>query len=323
MSDVLGLSSNPAFDPTRLRGDEYAELAQASRNRMLANALVGAFVASIFAPLIGLLIVTPWAALLAFILYRSRQTDLLLVDPTYRAGPAAIARTQNFNAIASAFCWVAALLAFPLLALLTPLAYGAVLAWAVWQGHLPWWVLPASPAVNLLAFFVALFVAVPWLLYQLWAFVAPGLYAREKRLAMPLLVSSVLLFYTGCAFAYFLVLPAVFHFLTTFSPDVIAITPDANAYLDFVLAIFFAFGGSFELPVAMVILVLLGWITPQQFKEGRGYAIVGIFVLAAILTPPDVVSQLMLAIPMCLLYELGIHAARWLVPSSVVKKPAA
>ncbi len=116
MSDVLGLSSNPAFDPTRLRGDEYAELAQASRNRMLANALVGAFVASIFAPLVGLLIVTPWAALLAFILYRSRQTDLLLVDPTYRAGPAAIARTQNVNAIASAFCWVAALLAFPMLA---------------------------------------------------------------------------------------------------------------------------------------------------------------------------------------------------------------
>jgi sec-independent protein translocase protein TatC len=95
---------------------------------------------------------------------------------------------------------------------------------------------------------------------------------------------------------------------------VIAITPDATAYLDFVLAIFFAFGTSFELPVAMVILVLLGWITPQQFKEGRGYAIVGIFVLAAVLTPPDVVSQLMLAIPMCLLYELGIHAARWLVP---------
>ena len=166
-----------------------------------------------------------------------------------------------------------------------------------------------------LTFFVALFVAVPWLLYQLWAFVAPGLYARERRLAVPLLVTSVLLFYIGCAFAYFLVLPAVFHFLTTFRPEVIAITPDANAYLDFVLAIFFAFGSSFELPVAMVILTLLGWITPQQFKEGRGYAIVGIFVLAAVLTPPDVVSQLMLAIPMCLLYELGIHASRWLVPA--------
>jgi sec-independent protein translocase protein TatC len=165
-----------------------------------------------------------------------------------------------------------------------------------------------------LTFFVALFVAMPWLLYQLWAFVAPGLYAREKRLAVPILASSVLLFYIGCAFAYFLVLPAVFHFLTTFRPDVIAITPDANAYLDFVLAIFFAFGGSFELPVAMVILVLLGWVSPAQFKEGRGYAVVGIFVLAAILTPPDVVSQLMLAIPMCLLYEAGIIAARLLAP---------
>ena len=103
-----------------------------------------------------------------------------------------------------------------------------------------------------------------------------------------------------------------------FRPDVIAITPDAGAYLDFVLAIFFAFGASFELPVAMVILVLLGWVTPQQLREGRGYAVVGIFVLAAVLTPPDVVSQLMLAIPMCFLYELGIHAARWLVP----RKPA-
>ncbi|WP_313172783.1 twin-arginine translocase subunit TatC [Stenotrophomonas sp.] len=173
-----------------------------------------------------------------------------------------------------------------------------------------------------LTFFAALFVAVPWLLYQAWAFVAPGLYAREKRLAVPLLGSAVALFYIGCAFAYFLVLPAVFHFLTTFRPDVIAITPDANAYLDFVLAIFFAFGASFELPVAMVILVLLGWVSPQQLREGRGYAIVGIFVLAAVLTPPDVVSQLMLAIPMCFLYELGIHAARWLQPRDQGKTAA-
>ena len=173
-----------------------------------------------------------------------------------------------------------------------------------------------------LTFFAALFVAVPWLLYQAWAFVAPALYAREKRLALPLLGSAVALFYIGCAFAYFLVLPAVFHFLTTFRPEVIAITPDANAYLDFVLAIFFAFGASFELPVAMVILVLLGWVTPQQLREGRGYAIVGIFVLAAVLTPPDVVSQLMLAIPMCFLYELGIHAARWLQPRDQGKTAA-
>ena len=163
-----------------------------------------------------------------------------------------------------------------------------------------------------LTFFLGVFLAVPWLLYQAWAFVAPGLYQREKRLAVPLLASAVLLFYIGCAFAYFLVLPAVFHFLTTFKPDVIAITPDAGAYLDFVLVIFFAFGASFELPVALVILVLLGWVTPQQLRESRGYAIVGIFALAAVLTPPDVVSQLLLAIPMCLLYEIGIVAGRWL-----------
>ncbi|MBB4128880.1 sec-independent protein translocase protein TatC [Xanthomonas translucens] len=168
-----------------------------------------------------------------------------------------------------------------------------------------------------LTFFVGVFIAAPWLLYQAWAFVAPGLYQREKRLALPLLASAVLLFYVGCAFAYFLVLPAVFHFLTTFKPDIIQLTPDAGAYLDFVLAIFFAFGASFELPVALVILALLGWVTPQQLREGRGYAVVGIFVLAAVLTPPDVVSQLMLAIPMCLLYEIGIVAA-----SAVTKKPA-
>ncbi len=167
-----------------------------------------------------------------------------------------------------------------------------------------------------LTFFVALFLAVPWLLYQAWAFVAPGLYQREKRLAFPLLASAVGLFYIGCAFAYFLVLPSVFHFLTTFKPDVIAITPDANSYLDFVLVIFFAFGASFELPVALVILALLGWVTPDQLRQGRGYAVVGIFVLAALLTPPDVVSQLMLAIPMCALYELGILAARAVIRSS-------
>ena len=165
-----------------------------------------------------------------------------------------------------------------------------------------------------LTFFLALFFAAPWLLYQAWAFVAPGLYQREKRLALPLLGSAVALFYAGCAFAYFLVLPAVFGFLVHFKPDVIAVTPDANSYLDFVLLIFFAFGASFELPVALVILVLLGWVTPAQLKEARGYALVGIFVLAAIITPPDVVSQLMLAIPMYLLYEIGILASGWVTP---------
>ncbi|KAB7768440.1 twin-arginine translocase subunit TatC [Xanthomonas maliensis] len=168
-----------------------------------------------------------------------------------------------------------------------------------------------------LTFFAAVFAAAPWLLYQAWAFVAPGLYQREKRLALPLLGSAVLLFYIGCAFAYFLVLPSVFHFLTTFKPDVIQLTPDAGSYLDFVLAIFFAFGLSFELPVAVVILVLLGWVTPKQLTDGRGYAIVGIFVIAAVLTPPDIVSQLMLAIPMCLLYELGIIASRAVAPKAI------
>ena len=165
-----------------------------------------------------------------------------------------------------------------------------------------------------LTFMLAIFLAVPWLLYQAWAFVAPGLYQRERRLALPLLGSAVALFYAGCAFAYFLVLPAVFGFLVHFKPDVIAVTPDANSYLDFVLVIFFAFGASFELPVALVILVLLGWVTPAQLKEARGYALVGIFVLAAIITPPDVVSQLMLAIPMYLLYEVGILASGWVTP---------
>jgi len=165
-----------------------------------------------------------------------------------------------------------------------------------------------------LAFFAALLITMPWLLYQAWAFVAPGLYHREKRLAMPLLVSAVALFYAGCAFAFFLVLPSVFGFLARFTPEVVAMTPDIGKYLDFVLVIFLAFGASFELPVALVILVLLGWVTPQQLKDSRGYAVVGVFVVAAVITPPDVVSQLMLAIPMCILYELGIVASRWLKP---------
>lgn len=174
----------------------------------------------------------------------------------------------------------------------------------------------ASPffAPLKLAFFTALVVTMPWLLYQAWAFVAPGLYKREKRLALPLLASAVALFYIGCAFAFFFVLPSVFTFLTMVTPDGVEMMTDINAYLNFVLVIFLAFGLSFELPVALVILVLLGWVTTDQLREARGYAVVGVFVLAAIITPPDVVSQLMLAIPMCLLYEAGIIAARLLAP---------
>ena len=174
----------------------------------------------------------------------------------------------------------------------------------------------ASPffAPMKLAFFVALVVAMPWLLYQAWAFVAPGLYRREKRLAFPLLSSALLLFYAGCAFAYFLVLPMVFGFLAKVTPDGVAMMTDISSYLDFVLVLFLAFGLAFELPVALVILVLLGWVTPAQLREGRGYAVVGVFVIAAIVTPPDVISQLMLAIPMCLLYEAGILASQWVKP---------
>jgi sec-independent protein translocase protein TatC len=174
----------------------------------------------------------------------------------------------------------------------------------------------ASPffAPVKLAFVVALMATVPWLLYQAWAFVAPGLYQRERRLALPLLVSAVALFYLGCAFAYVLVLPSVFGFLASVTPEGVAMMTDINAYLDFVLVIFIAFGASFELPVALVIAALLGWVTPAQLREGRGYAIVGIFVIAAIITPPDVISQLMLAIPMVLLYEAGILAAGWVAP---------
>ena len=172
----------------------------------------------------------------------------------------------------------------------------------------------ASPffAPLKLAFFAAVVITTPWLLYQAWAFVAPGLYRREKRLALPLLAAAVVLFYAGCAFAYFLVLPSVFGFLAAVTPDGVAMMTDINAYLDFVLVIFLAFGASFQLPVALVVAVLLGWVTPQQLREWRGYAVVAIFVVAAVITPPDVVSQLMLAIPMVVLYEAGIIAARLL-----------
>ncbi len=173
----------------------------------------------------------------------------------------------------------------------------------------------ASPffAPIKLAFFLAVVLAMPIVLYQLWAFVAPGLYKHEQKLARPLLVSAVLLFYAGCTFAYFLVLPVVFGFLTGIAPEGVAVMTDISRYLDFVLVLFLAFGFSFEVPVAVVILVLLGWVSVDQLREARSYVIVGAFVIAAIVTPPDVISQLMLAIPMCLLYELGLVVSRALV----------
>lgn len=180
----------------------------------------------------------------------------------------------------------------------------------------------ASPffAPIKLAFFVALLVAMPMILYQAWSFVAPGLYRHEQKLARPLLVSATLLFYGGCAFAYYLVLPVVFGFLTGVAPEGVAVMTDISRYLDFVLVLFLAFGFSFEVPVAVVILATLGWVSVEQLKGARSYVIVAAFIIAAVITPPDVVSQLMLAIPMCLLYEVGLIAARLLARRS--ERPA-
>jgi sec-independent protein translocase protein TatC len=161
-----------------------------------------------------------------------------------------------------------------------------------------------------LALVAAVFVAMPYLLYQLWAFVAPGLYRHEKRLAVPLLVSSILLFYVGVAFAYYAVFPLIFAFLIGTAPDGVAVMTDIAKYLDFVLALFFAFGLAFEIPVATVLVVAAGFVTPEQLAEKRPYVIVGAFVIGAFLTPPDVFSQTLLAVPMWLLFEVGIYCSR-------------
>lgn len=161
-----------------------------------------------------------------------------------------------------------------------------------------------------LAFFAALMVAMPVVLYQLWSFVAPGLYDKEKRLARPILVAATLLFYAGCAFTYFLLLPVMFAYLSSTAPVGVAMMTDISHYLDFVLVMFLAGGVSFEVPVAVVIAVILGWVTPKQLADWRGYVIVAIFIIAAIITPPDGLSQILLAVPMCLLYEAGLLMAR-------------
>jgi len=160
------------------------------------------------------------------------------------------------------------------------------------------------------AFFVSLFAAMPVVIYQIWAFVAPGLYRREKRFAVPLLVSSVLLFYAGVVFAYFVVFPLMFSYLVGTAPEGVKYIPDMTSYLDFVLTMFFAFGIAFEVPVAVVLLVLTGMVQVESLAKHRGYVIIGIFVVAAILTPPDAISQCIMAIPMYLLYEGGLVMAR-------------
>lgn len=164
-----------------------------------------------------------------------------------------------------------------------------------------------------LAALAAVFIAMPYILYQLWAFIAPGLYQHEKQLAMPLVVSSSILFYVGASFAYFIVIPAVFHFMAMFAPDGVSFMPDIGNYLDFAMGLFFTFGLAFEVPVAVVLLSMVGIVTPDQLAEKRRYAILVAFIIGAIFTPPDILSQFMLAIPVWMLYELGILVARVMV----------
>jgi sec-independent protein translocase protein TatC len=169
----------------------------------------------------------------------------------------------------------------------------------------------------------ALFVAMPYVLYQIWAFIAPGLYKHEKRFALPLLVTSIVLFYTGVAFAYFIVFPLMFTFFTSTTPVGVKMMTDMSSYLDFALMLFFAFGVAFEVPVATVLLVATGLVKIHTLKSNRGYVILGIFIVAAILTPPDAVSQCFMAVPMWFLYEFGIVFAQILLRDKLKARAAA
>ena len=169
----------------------------------------------------------------------------------------------------------------------------------------------ASPffAPFKLTIVLSIFLAMPYILYQIWSFVAPGLYRNEKRLVAPLMLGSTLLFYSGIAFAYFLVFPVVFAFFTSVAPEGVVIATDISSYLDFVLKLFFAFGAAFEIPVAIILLCWTGVTSPDSLRKKRPYMVVGAFVIGMLLTPPDIISQSMLAIPMLLLFEVGIIIA--------------
>ncbi|TMM45707.1 twin-arginine translocase subunit TatC [Colwellia ponticola] len=169
----------------------------------------------------------------------------------------------------------------------------------------------ASPffAPFKLTLVLSLFIAMPFVLYQIWSFVAPGLYSNEKRLIAPLMLGSTLLFYAGIAFAYFLVFPVVFAFFTSVAPEGVVIATDISSYLDFILKLFFAFGVAFEIPIAIILMCWTGITTPDSLREKRAYVVVGAFVIGMLLTPPDIISQTMLAVPMLLLFEVGILIA--------------
>jgi sec-independent protein translocase protein TatC len=170
----------------------------------------------------------------------------------------------------------------------------------------------ASPFLTpfKLVLMLSVFLAMPVILHQCWSFVAPGLYANEKRIAGPLLVSSILLFYAGVSFAYFIVFPLVFAFFTSIGPEMVNISTDIGRYLDFVLALFFGFGLAFEVPIATIILVAIGFTTPKKLGEKRPFVIVGAFIMGMLLTPPDIISQVLLALPIWVLFEGGLIASR-------------
>lgn len=174
---------------------------------------------------------------------------------------------------------------------------------------------PISPFLTplKLSLILSVFVAMPWILYQVWAFVAPGLYLHEKRLALPLVVSSTVLFYAGIAFAYYVILPIFFAFIVATAPEGVAVMTDISSYLDFVLLLFFAFGIAFEVPVATILLCLTGMANPDSLSQKRPYIIVGAFVVGMLLTPPDVISQTLLALPMWVLFEIGVILSRVLI----------
>lgn len=158
--------------------------------------------------------------------------------------------------------------------------------------------------------YLAIFIAVPYLLYQVWSFIAPGLYKHEKRIAVPVLISSILLFYIGMAFAYFVVFPIMVAFLTSVSPEGVVVMPEISQYLDLVLALFFAFGFAFEVPVATFLLIFVGIVDAAAVSKARPYVIVGCFIVGMLLTPPDVLSQILLAVPMWVLFEIGLVLGR-------------
>ncbi len=171
----------------------------------------------------------------------------------------------------------------------------------------------ASPFLTpfKLTLVAAIFLAIPYVLYQVWSFIAPGMYRQEKRLAIPLLISSIALFYAGAAFAYYVVFPLIFAFFTSVGPEDVTIMTDINSYLNFVLKLFFAFGIAFEIPIAAVLMIWSGLTTPEALAKKRAYIIVGCFVFGMLLTPPDIISQALLAIPMWLLFEVGIFFGRF------------